>query len=242
MSTPSISAVIRYFFYVSLTLSTRENGVAYGGFILTASHNPGGIDADFGVKCLSPRLLTSRFNGENGAAAAEHITNAIFAKSLEIQELRMAELPPIPIDECGSRTFTVEDHPFEIDVISSTEDYIRLLQKVFDFPKIATLFKRPDFRFYFDAIHGVSSVYAVPIFHDLLGAPLSSLHRCEPKPVDFRHSTYPQDFGGNHPDPNLTYAAELVCAMALNSLGERVPSATAEASFGCATGGAGEAQ
>ena len=72
MSTPAISSVIR----------TRENGIAYGGFILTASHNPGGLNADFGVKCDSIVSLIRRFNGENGAAAPEHITNGIFQQSL----------------------------------------------------------------------------------------------------------------------------------------------------------------
>ena len=99
----------------------------------------------------------------------------------------MAELPPIAIDHCGDRfSFDVESSPFTVEIISTTEDYLRLLHGVFDFPRIARLFARRDFHFYFDAINGVSGAYAKPIFHDLLGAPLSSLHNCEPKPVRFR--------------------------------------------------------
>ena len=238
MSTPAISSVIR----------TRENGIAYGGFILTASHNPGGLNADFGVKWDSIVSLIRRFNGENGAAAPEHITNGIFQQSLVhlefvsnvqiIKELKMADLPEINIDECGKTyEFTVEDHPFHVEIISSTEDYIRLLRTVFDFERIASLFKRPDFHFYFDAINGVSGAYAKPIFHDILGAPLSSLHNCIPKPVEMTVHNDSQDFGGCHPDPNLTYAKELVHAMGVDrrglpiDIGEEVPD------FGCATDG-----
>lgn len=166
-----------------LTPRTRENGIAYGGFILTASHNPGGLNADFGVKFVSSSSSHSRFNGENGAAAAEHITNGIYTESLKISELKMAELPEVPIDEIATLTYTVADRPFIVEIISSTEDYIRILQSVFDFPRIAALFRRPDFHFHFDAINGVSGAYAGPIFHDLLGAPLDSLHNCVPKPV-----------------------------------------------------------
>lgn len=107
----------------------------------------------------------------------------------------MVDLPTIDIDECGKKyEFTIEDHAFTIEIISSTEDYIRVLKSVFDFEKISSLFKRSDFHFYFDAINGgtssllltsslVSGAYAKPIFHDLLGAPLESLHNCTPKPV-----------------------------------------------------------
>ena len=168
---------------LSLTSRTRENGIAYGGFILTASHNPGGLNADFGVKWVVFACAHSRFNGENGAAAAEHITNGIYTESLKISELKMAELPEVPIDEITTLTYTVAGHPFVVEIISSTEDYIRILQSVFDFPRIAALFRRPDFHFHFDAINGVSGAYAGPIFHDLLGAPLSALHNCVPKPV-----------------------------------------------------------
>lgn len=106
----------------------------------------------------------------------------------------MAELPEINIDECGKcYDFSVEDQPFKIEIISSTEDYIRVLKGVFDFERIAALFKRDDFHFYFDAINGgsalhitlilVSSAYAKPIFVDLLGAKESCLHNCVSKPV-----------------------------------------------------------
>lgn len=78
----------------------------------------------------------------------------------KIQEIKMVDLPTIAIDECGKKyEFTIEDHPFTIEVISSTEDYIHVLQSVFDFTKIASLFKRSDFHFYFDAINGGSSSF-----------------------------------------------------------------------------------
>ena len=82
MSTPAMSAVIRQVSFMWIMHSTRENGIAYGGFILTASHNPGGLNADFGVKQALDTLLMSRFNGENGAAAPEAITNSIYQESL----------------------------------------------------------------------------------------------------------------------------------------------------------------
>ena len=120
----------------------------------------------------------------------------------------MADLPEIAIDTCGDRfSFTVDSSPFTVEIISTTEDYLSLLQTVFDFPRIARLFSRqllqiipansrhfsrPDFHFHFDAINGVSGAYAKPLFHDLLGAPLSSLHHCTPKPVDFRPPLFPR--------------------------------------------------
>ena len=105
----------------------------------------------------------------------------------------MADLPEIAIDTCGDRfSFTVDSSPFTVEIISTTEDYLALLQTVFDFPRIALLFSRPDFHFHFDAINGVSGAYAKPLFHDLLGAPLSSLHNCTPKPVDFRPPLFPR--------------------------------------------------
>ena len=105
----------------------------------------------------------------------------------------MADLPEIAIDTCGDRfSFTVDSSPFTVEIISTTEDYLSLLQTVFDFPRSARLFSRPDFHFHFDAINGVSGAYAKPLFHDLLGAPLSSLHHCTPKPVDFRPPLFPR--------------------------------------------------
>ena len=163
--------------------------------------------ADFGVK----------YNGENGAAAPEHITNGIYQQSLVINELKMADLPEINIDDCGKTyEFTVEDHPFRVEIISSTEDYIALLRTVFSFDDIAQLFKRPDFHFHFDAINGVSGAYAKPIFHDLLGAPIESLHNCIPKPVWNHHHS-----NNNNNNNNNNIANDMIITVLVSCLGFR---------------------
>jgi phosphoglucomutase len=180
-STPAVSALIR-----------RRH--AYGGIILTASHNPGGKEGDFGIK----------YNAGNGGPAPESLTNVIYKHTLAVTQFRtVTGLPHINLDSTGSHAFTVDSRAFTIDVIDSVDEYAALLREVFDFPSIARLFKRSDFTFAFDGLSGVAGPYAKRIFVAELGAPASALANCDPK----------EDFGGHHPDPNLTYAEELVALM-----------------------------
>ena len=164
----------------------RSRG-AIGGIILSASHNPGGPKGDFGVKV----------NGANGGPAPESITDAIYQATLQLQDYRIAttaddwrlDLEQPQQSELGE---------LAIEVIDGTGDYIGLMQQLFDFDAIRELL-RSDFKLAFDAMHAVTGPYATAIFETLLGAPAGSV----------RHGVPSEDFGGGHPDPNLTYADEL---------------------------------
>lgn len=185
--TPAISAVIR----------ARK---LFGGIILTASHNPGGPTNDFGIK----------YNVSNGGPAPESVTSGIFKNTKTISEYKYAvaaddEADPfasVDLSELGETTFsnTATGASFTIEVIDSADDYVALLKSMFDFSKLEKLFARPDFSFLFDAMSGVTGPYAKRIFVQLLGGSSDCVMRGEPL----------EDFGGGHPDPNLTYAAELV--------------------------------
>ncbi|CCW63347.1 unnamed protein product [Phytomonas sp. EM1] len=200
LSTPAVSAVIR----------RREGGFkAQGAFILTASHNPGGPDADFGIK----------YNIENGGPAPAKVTDAIYEETLKIDTLHMnMSLPEVDISCLGIQNFG----DFTVEVINSLEDYVSYMQEIFDFNAIRQLLSRPDFKIHLDCLHGASGPYVEHIFHNCLDVPLSALHNTNPLP----------DFGGFHPDPNLTYAHNLVHVMGLLSdgsinksmVGEQVPS------------------
>jgi len=175
LSTPAVSCVI------------REHGAA-GGLVLSASHNPGGPDADFGIK----------YNSSNGGPAAEEITEKIYQRTLEIDEYRMVE-GYVDIEQLG----TTKLGKTEVIVIDPLEDYVALMERIFDFDKLRD-FLRGDFRMRFDAMNGVTGPFAKQIFEGLLGAPEGSVIRATPM----------EDFGGEHPDPNLTYAADLVAELA----------------------------
>ncbi len=159
-----------------------------GGIILSASHNPGGEDGDFGIK----------FNAANGGPAPEKITDAIFAKTQEITEYRIADQHAGDIGTIGS--FTVGE--CRVDVIDPVDDYESLMQELFDFDAISALFAG-GFRICFDAMHAVTGPYATRILEDTLGAPKGSVINAVPSP----------DFGGGHPDPNPVWARELVAIM-----------------------------
>ena len=171
LSTPAASNLI------------RKHG-AIGGIILSASHNQGGPDGDFGVKV----------NGANGGPTPESLTDAIYACSLTLEGYRISEAAPISLEAPGS-------HPIgemQVKVIDGVEDYITLMQGLFDFDQIADLL-RGDFPIAFDAMHAVTGPYAKRLLEGLLGAPAGTV----------RNGTPLEDFGGGHPDPNLTYAHEL---------------------------------
>ncbi|CCM00827.1 uncharacterized protein FIBRA_02869 [Fibroporia radiculosa] len=161
---------------------------ANGGILLTASHNPGGPTNDFGIK----------YNVSNGGPAPENVTNKIFEKSKTISSYKIIDLPPLDLSRAGSFTFG----PTKVEVIDSVADYLALLESIFDFPLIKTflLEHADDFRVLFDGMHGVTGPYGRAIFVDTLGLPESSVQNDKPLP----------DFGGGHPDPNLTYAHDLV--------------------------------
>ncbi|MCS6885016.1 MAG: alpha-D-glucose phosphate-specific phosphoglucomutase [Acidobacteriota bacterium] len=172
MSTPAMSAVIR-----------RRN--IYGGLILSASHNPGGIDEDFGIK----------YNSSNGGPATETLTELIYQKTQQIDTYFSIDHPDIDIDHIGS----IRIGDTTVEVIDPLEDYVATVEQIFDFEKLRRLFES-GFRMLFDAMNAVTGPYAKRIFVELLGAP----------PDTVINGTPLEDFGGIHPDPNLVYAAELV--------------------------------
>ncbi|URD88656.1 Phosphoglucomutase, cytoplasmic [Musa troglodytarum] len=189
LSTPAVSAVIR-------ERIGADGSKATGAFILTASHNPGGPHEDFGIK----------YNMENGGPAPEIITDKIYANTRILKEYFIAEdLPDVDISVIGLSSFSGPEGPFGVDVFDSTTDYVKLMKSIFDFGSIQKLLSCPKFTFCYDALHGVAGIYAKRIFVEELGANQSSLLNCTPK----------EDFGGGHPDPNLTYAKELVARMGL---------------------------
>ncbi len=175
LSTPAASAVIRKY-------------QADGGFILSASHNPGGPEGDFGIK----------FNTANGGPANESITEAIFACSKTLSRYRIAAFPDADIDHPGEQTFS----DMRLTVIDPVADYAELMEQLFDFDAMRALIAS-GFRLRFDAMHAITGPYAHEILEKRLGAPNGTVINGEPK----------QDFGGGHPDPNLTYARELVAEM-----------------------------
>lgn len=172
-ATPAMSALIR-----------RRK--LYGGLIMSASHNPGGPDNDFGIK----------FNYSAGEPAPEKITDKIYGETQNISTLNFAEIPDVDLSKIG----VTKHDGFEVEVIDPVEDYLAVLQEVFDFPLISEFVKREDFSMTFDAMNAVTGPYAKKIFVETLGAKPDSVVNGTPLP----------DFGGGHPDPNLTYAHDLV--------------------------------
>ncbi|XP_011023840.1 PREDICTED: phosphoglucomutase, cytoplasmic [Populus euphratica] len=195
LSTPAVSAVIRERVGV-------DGSKATGAFILTASHNPGGPNEDFGIK----------YNMENGGPAPEGITDKIYENTKTIKEYLTADLPDVDITTIGVTSFSGSEGQFDVEVFDSASDYIKLMKSIFDFESIRKLLSSPKFTFCYDALHGVAGAYAKRIFVEELGAQESSLLNCVPK----------EDFGGGHPDPNLTYAKELVARMGLGKSNSEV--------------------
>ena len=157
----------------------------FGGIILSASHNPGGPDGDFGIK----------YNTENGGPAPEKITEAIFEQSKKIQNYKIIEAPDVALNTIGETDLA----GMKVQVIDAVADYAELMESLFDFDAIKDLLAS-GFRMKFDATHALTGPYAKAIFIDCLGASADSVMNATPLP----------DFGNGHPDPNLTYAHELV--------------------------------
>jgi phosphoglucomutase len=181
LSTPAASHVIRKY-------------QAFGGMVLSASHNQGGLNGDFGIK----------YNIDNGGPAPEKITDEVFAKSKVITQYKIAELPLVDINAIGKTEFPGVNtgETFTVEIIDAVQDYADLMQSLFDFPAIRQLLAS-GFEMKFDAMHAVTGPYAKEILVNRLAAPAESLMNCEPS----------EDFGGGHPDPNLTYAEDLVKIM-----------------------------
>ncbi|ENS37035.1 phosphoglucomutase [Brucella abortus F6/05-9] len=171
LSTPAASNMIRKY-------------KAFGGMILSASHNPGGPTQDFGIK----------YNIGNGGPAPEKITEAIFARSKVIDQYKIADAADIDIDKIG--TSKIGDT--EVVIFDPVADYAELMESLFDFAAIRAMIKG-GFQMKFDAMHAVTGPYAKEIFERRLGAPEGSVVNFVPLP----------DFGGHHPDPNLVYAKDL---------------------------------
>ncbi|OOY99298.1 alpha-D-glucose phosphate-specific phosphoglucomutase [Solemya velum gill symbiont] len=173
LSTPAVSHLIRKY-------------KTTGGIILSASHNPGGPDGDFGIK----------FNGDNGGPASESLTEAIYAESQSITEYLISDAGDISLDE----VYTTELDGMPVEIIDSVDDYAEFMAQLFDFDAIRALIAKPGFSMAIDSMHAVTGSYAKRIFEEMLGAPEGTVMNGIPL----------EDFGGGHPDPNLVYAAELV--------------------------------
>jgi len=172
LSTPATSAVI------------RRHG-ASGGIILSASHNPGGPDGDFGIK----------YNATNGGPAPERLTEAIFERTRSLSRYRTSDAADIPLDALG----TLQMEGMTIEVIDPVADYAAVQRELFDFDAIRRLFAG-GFRLRYDAMWAVGGPYARAIIEGELGAPVGTVVNAEPK----------EDFGGLHPDPNPAHADDLV--------------------------------
>ena len=171
LSTPAASNLIRQ----------RQ---AIGGIILSASHNPGGPDGDFGVKV----------NGANGGPTPASFTDAVYDCSKTLESYSIVDAPAISLQSPGHHTIG----EMQVEVIDGVDDFVLLMKQLFDFDSISALI-RNDFPLAFDAMHAVTGPYAKTLLEEVLGAPAGSV----------RNGTPLEDFGGGHPDPNLTYAHEL---------------------------------
>ncbi len=171
LSTPAASNIIRKYH-------------AFGGIVLSASHNPGGPTEDFGIK----------YNIGNGGPAPEKITDAIFAHTKTISTYKIADVADVNLDEIG--TFKVAG--MEVQVIDPVADYAELMEQLFDFGAIRALIAS-GVNIAIDSMGAVTGPYAVEIFENRLGAPEGSVRNSTPLP----------DFGGHHPDPNLVHAKDL---------------------------------
>ncbi|XP_041134333.1 phosphoglucomutase-1 isoform X2 [Polyodon spathula] len=183
LSTPAVSCIIRKI-------------KAIGGIILTASHNPGGPNGDFGIK----------FNTANGGPAPEAVTDKIFQISKTLEEYVICPDLKVDLTTIGKQQFDLENKfkPFTVEIVDSVESYANMLRNIFDFAALKELLSgQKQLKIRLDAMHGVVGPYVKKILCEELGAPANSAVNCVPL----------EDFGGHHPDPNLTYAADLVETM-----------------------------
>lgn len=193
LSTPATSAIIRKY-------------EAFGGIILSASHNPGGKDGDFGIK----------YNTSNGGPAPESLTDQIFAHTRTIKTYRIAEVADVDLAHLGQTMLG----DMLVQVIDPVADYAELMERLFDFGRIREMFRRGGCKMRFDAMHAVTGPYAKEILENRLQAGAGTVLNGTPL----------EDFGQGHPDPNLTYAPELV----------RLLNNDPELNFGAASDGDGD--
>jgi len=230
LSTPAASAIIR-----EITPTYRK---PFGCFILTASHNPAGVDGDVGIK----------FNGEDGGPSQSDLTSAIYNESKKLSSFFTCDqLPTFDLSEERIEVIESQDglNRLHIEVISPFQHYFSLLSAIFDFSQISMLLDHPAFSFVFDGMNGVTGVYAHELFGEVLGVDFSSssssssrLINCTPLP----------DFGGIHADPNLVYAKELCELMNIvtsqqqqdEEEEEEKEKGQVEFSMGCASDGDGD--
>jgi phosphoglucomutase len=172
LSTPAASHIIR-----------KNN--AFGGLVLSASHNPGGPDEDFGIK----------YNVGNGGPAPEKYTDAFYKRSQVIDRYKTLEMDDIDLDAIGSQTVS----GVTINIIDPVSDYAELMASIFDFGLLKNSLSSGYITLLFDAMHAITGPYAKRILVDVLGAKPESVINAEPL----------EDFGGHHPDPNLAHAQEL---------------------------------
>lgn len=158
---------------------------AFGGLILSASHNPAGPDGDFGIK----------FNNAAGGSAPETLMQKIAERTKVIDRYWMVDIADIDLSEIGTQTIGT----MTVEVVDSVDDYAEYMQQIFDFDLLKAYFKK-GIKFVFDSMNAVTGPYAKRIFEKMLGAAEGSVIHGEPVP----------DFGGLHPDPNLVYAKHLV--------------------------------
>ncbi len=171
LSTPAASHVIRHY-------------KAFGGLVLSASHNPGGSDGDFGIK----------YNISNGGPAPEKITDAVYARSKVIDSYKTVDAADINLGAIGTQTVG----GMVVEVIDPVADYAALMETLFDFPAIKAMFAS-GFRMTFDAMSAVTGPYAHKILEDILGAPKGTVVNGTPSP----------SFNDGHPDPNLVYCKDM---------------------------------
>jgi phosphoglucomutase len=171
LSTPAASHLIRKY-------------EAFGGIVLSASHNPGGPDGDFGIK----------YNAGNGGPAPEKVTDAVYARTKTITSYKISDAAECDLDHIWASAVD----GMQVEVVDPVRDYQQLMEVLFDFNAIAEAIKA-GLTLRFDAMHAITGPYATAILENTLGAPKGSVINAVPMP----------DFGGHHPDPNLVHAKEL---------------------------------
>jgi len=176
LSTPAASNIIRKY-------------GAFGGIILSASHNPGGPDEDFGIK----------YNASNGGPAPEKFTDALYENSKTISTYLKADFDDVDLDSLGEQQIS----GIKIRVIDPVVDYAELMAKIFDFDLIKQSIAAGLIDLRFDAMHAITGPYAKYILEEQLGAEPGSVFNGIPL----------EDFGGGHPDPNMAHAEELTKIM-----------------------------
>ncbi|GMI15440.1 hypothetical protein TrLO_g6587 [Triparma laevis f. longispina] len=214
LSTPAVSAII------------REQGPtwkkAFGAFILTASHNPGGPEEDFGIK----------YNCENGGPAQEFLTDAMFENTKTITQYSICKsFPTIDLSKVGATRVEKAGLEVNVEVVSTASTHVALLESIFDFPAIQKLLDRPDFTMIYDSMHGVNGPYAREVFCKRFGLSEDTMMNSVPK----------DDFNGGHADPNLTYAKELIAVCGLDKKGLKIGMTDKQVpDFGAAADGDGD--